>query len=145
MNETPIELDELVDYIFTSNPITLQKLVMQLDTQDEKGDIVDSNIYDVFGFLINMAVKGFIKLQLDPDNLDESIRKLNRYFNCVSFKIMVRQFEGTSEVLPPCCKLMFSKTGCNVNYNPYHVRNYNRELEEIYCIIGDYAIYFTIT
>jgi hypothetical protein len=143
MNSAVVDLDGLVDYIFSKGVPPAEKIAIELEIQDENGG-VETSVFDSFSLLMDMAIKGFVKLKLDLTDIHSAVRVLNPYFASISMKVNVRPFQGSRETIPPHCILVVSqKNGAEVHYCATDSVARPHALEDIYAIAGDNAIYFT--
>ncbi len=80
---------EKFDEIFSQPPQPPKSIFLQLDvlSPDSNSNIIDTNLDDIYEFLLNMFIYGFKKLNLDFNF--ESMNIIKKYFESIGIKISV--------------------------------------------------------
>ena len=137
-------MSSFIEYLFSLDELPTRKINLELEIKESDGtDAYNESIYDIHGFLLEMAVQGFMHLRLNSADLVSAFQKLQPYFNVVNFTVKVRQYKGAAEAIQPFAALKFDKSNkAELVFNKLGKPTDKLNLTDIYTVIGDWVVTF---
>ena len=133
------DYEQFLNELYKDKPSNGRTIALELNVADH-----ETNTYDLFEFLLNTLVEGFIRLHLNV-TLD-SLQYLDKYFNMFGLIIVVEPFTptnrttgvtGATGVNAYCCLT----NGLQIALYKNHARV--EHLQDIKAIYEQYAVNFT--
>jgi hypothetical protein len=130
-----MEIDDLANVLYDDNGPS--KIGIELNVLDSDGK-VESNVYDVFEFLLNLLVIGIKQknIEVHPHNIGYIELKMQHYFKRININVAIA-IEDTHDTCTPYCNLYYDAMTKSMSIVPliqHNTKNANVGLEELFAV-----------
>ena len=104
-----MDIIDLTNALYDDNGPAKIGLELQVEENNKK---IESNVSDLFEFLINVAIIGIMKFQLQlatVEDINSVELKLQHYFNKINVNVYMNVVDGINNE-PPYCNVLFDGT-----------------------------------
>jgi hypothetical protein len=132
-----MEIEDLADVLYDDNGPS--KIGIELNVLDSAGN-VESNVYDVFEFLLNLLVIGIKKKNIDvtPSNIGYIELKFQHYFKRININVAIEDIHTVNST--PYCRLCYDAVTKRLTIIPnntfiqHNTKKTNAGLEDLFAI-----------
>jgi hypothetical protein len=142
-----MEIEDLANVLYDDNGPS--KIGIELNVLDSDGN-VESNVYDVFEFLLNLLVIGIKQknLEVHPNNIGYIELKMQHYFKRININVSIAieaihdtsTYASTYASTDPYCTLIYdanTKTMSivpHISFIKHNTKNANIGLEDLFAV-----------
>ena len=132
-----MEIEDLADVLYDDNGPS--KIGIELNVLDSDGN-VESNVYDVFEFLLNLLVIGINKknIEVHPNNIGYIELKMQHYFKRININVAIEAIHNVHST--PYCTIYYDAAKKTMAIMPdnsfiqHSTKNTSIELEDLFAV-----------